>query len=105
MSSLKRIVMDGLMRGQSSCDLIALNPTLNPASIRSTVSHLRKVDGITAPRPTPGPPVQLPEHVRIALQREAQARGLNQSANMLALRVLALVIENDMFDTVLGEQQ
>jgi hypothetical protein len=95
-----------LLRGGSNADIMAALPRHKPHSLRSCAAQLRGELGI-APVPQGNRlPLQLPLAVYAPLQRAADARSTGQqmiTANDMALRILALVVRDDMIDAVLDD--
>ncbi len=73
--------------------------------IKVLAVHLRRETGVkVGPLKEGGRPLSLPKHIDEALQNEANARhGRNCSSNDLALRLLAIIVKDDLFDALLGD--
>jgi len=102
MTTTAQIARTGVEAGKSTAQIIAENPGHKASSISRMATRARKEFGLSG-RIVPGPAMQLTRPIHEALQHEIEARGLHQSANMLALTILAIIVKDDLFNAILGD--
>ena len=92
---------EGVSAGKPTSQIIAENPQFKPNTLSVLASRVRKEMQRNV-RMAPGRPVQLPEHIHDMLALEALCRG-DRSANDLALRILSIVVSDNLYDAILDE--
>mgnify|MGYP001004380753 CR=1 FL=1 len=94
-----------LQQGYTNAEIKAALPDVAPASIPVVVSRLRKEHGMKCTPLAPGSrPIFLPKHLHDQIATEAIVRGGKSfSPNDLALRLLAIIVRDDLYDAILGE--
>lgn len=96
------LIFADVMRGLSTPDLIALHPQFKPSTIKGVASRLRAEHGIHRGY-FERQPLKIPQGLASALTSEALARGSYPSGNSLALRLLSIIVKDNMFDAVLDD--
>lgn len=102
--NLTETIRDAVRKGACNADLIAAYPQFPPHSLSVTASKLRKQMGVSV-RHLGGPKLSLPKHLTKALDVECAGRRGFQNGHDLALRLLTIIIRDDLFDAVLDEPE
>lgn len=96
------VIFADVMRGLSTPDLVAAYPHLKPNSIRASASRIRAEHGVHRGY-FERQPLKIPQELASALTNEAVARGGYKSGNALTLRMLAIIVRDNLFDAVLDD--
>ena len=93
-------------KGLSNAELIASLPGDRPNMIRQIAVRLRRECGIDGTPGSGSRPFQMPGWIDDRLKQEALARSVDRytlSANDMALKLLGAIVQDDLFDAILGE--
>lgn len=99
---LEAALLPLLRRGARGPECVTALPGFSPASVHVTLSKLRKRHGIEVVRGGPG--LILPRNIHEALRVEAVAGGRYTSANELAVRLLAIIVKDNLFEALLDDE-
>ena len=97
-----------VLKGYTNQELVAVFTDAKITTILVTASKLRKKFSITKGRTSPGRPLYMPLEMQAALKNEALCRTKNlsndeTSPHFLALKLLSIIIKDNLFDAILGK--
>ncbi|OCC01740.1 hypothetical protein BA190_27655 [Labrys sp. WJW] len=102
---ITKIVRDAVAQGLTNGEIIAAHPELNPSSIRALAARVRnRPESFRVIHVRSGPGVKLPVHLAQALDVEASGRPDCRGGNDLLRKLVDVIVRDDLFDAVLGEQ-
>lgn len=93
-------------QGFTNAELAAHWPKVKISTIRVTAAKLRKEPACrSGPLKQGARPMYMPVHIHDALATEALGRfGKNVGPNEMALRLLAIIVRDDLFSAILGDE-
>ena len=99
---ISKQVVPLVLQRLSNAEILVAMPDYNPRSVAEIAGKVRRMHNITARNDPRYPPLHLPPKLWKALRAEKMRRAkAYDSAEQLALHLLAIIIRDDMFDAVL----